>query len=755
MLDAVVRDVRFAVRNLAKAPTFTAAVVVTIALAAGATTAIFAVVDAVLLRPLPFPGAERASMFCETNPSVSGHCTASPLNVADWARSVRALEAAGVARTEPFVAVSGGETFGVNGAIASPGFFAVLGVRPALGRLIADGDLPPGANQVALLSHTFWERRFGGDRSLVGRSIMLDEKPVTVIGVLPPDAYLLGTLLGDVEVWKPLTASVDNVENRGWRGFLAVGRRAATASPEVLAAELDTVRARLAAAYPEDDRDWGLRIADLHDAVVGDVRPTLWIFLGAAAFVLLTACANVASLLLVRATGRSGEFAVRASLGAGRRQLTQQVLTESLLLSMAGGALGLLLASWVTSGFVAIAPASIPRLDEVTVDGRTAAFALALAAGAALLSGLAPARRAWRLDLNAMLKATRSAGTGDTRLRTTFVFAQLALALMLVVGAGLLVRSFARLAGWDPGFERAGVATAWMLPPGSVPDKVALMERIRDEVSTVPGVRSASLASAGPLFGGFETGRLRIEGQPPVAPGQEPSVHWFDIGLRYFETLGVRLVRGRTFTAGDVRGSTPVAVVNEAFARRFFAGADPIGRRITVEEHASEIVGVVGDMRPWRPDEAPPAQVYWPIQQYRRGAAYLVLRAAPGVAGVEKTVRARIADLNASVQVSPLVSLDERVAKNLVSPRFEMLLVAAFGLIALALAGIGVYGVMACGVAGRTREIGVRIALGAEPSSLVRSVVKQGMTLSGIGIAVGCAGALAIGRLLASLLYGL
>ncbi len=754
MIDAVIRDLRYAARTLAKAPTFAAAVVVTIALAVGATTSIFAVVDAVLLRPLPFPGADRTSMFCETNPSVGDYCTASAMNVADWGHSVTGLEAAGVARTESFVAAFGGETVGVRGAIASPGFFKVLGLRPALGRLIADRDLPRGANQVALVSHAFWQRRLGGDRAAVGRSIVLDEKAFTVIGVLPADAYVPSNLLTDIEVWKPLTASVDNVEQREWRGFMAIGRRAANVSPVALASEMQTVRARLAAAYPEDNRDWGLRIVDLHDAVVGDVRPTLWLFFGAVGFVLLIGCANVANLLLVRATGRSAEFAVRASLGASRRRILQQLITESLLLSAAGGGLGLLLASWVTAAFVAVAPADIPRLEAVAIDARVAVFTIVLAAATALLFGFAPARRAGATDLNATLKDSRSAGGADGALRTTFVVAQLCLALMLLVGVGLLARGFERVARWEPGFDRTNVMTTWMLPPASAGDRVALMERVRAELEGVPGVRSASLGSGGPLLPGIEPGRLSIEGRPPVSPADAPTVQWFDIGLRYFETLGVRLVRGRTFNAGDVQHSTPVCVVNETFARRFFPGSNPIGHRVTVDDHPSEIVGIVGDARPWRPDEATPAQVYWPIQQYRRGAAYLVMRTAPGIPSVEKAVRARVAGINSHIQLSAFLSLDERLAKNLVSPRFSMLLVAAFGLVALCLAAVGVYGVMSYGVASRTREIGVRIALGAQPASVVGSVVRRGMAMAAIGIGAGCVGAMAVGRLMTSVLFG-
>jgi putative ABC transport system permease protein len=430
------------------------------------------------------------------------------------------------------------------------------------------------------------------------------------------------------------------------------------------------------------------------------------------------------------------------------------LLTESLLLSTAGGGLGLLVASWVTPGFLAVAPGTIPRLDEVAVDARVGAFAFALAAATALVFGFAPARRAATLDLNAALKESRSPGGGQGGLRSAFVVAQVALALVLLVGVGLLARSFERLTGWDPGFDRTNLVTTWMQAPPGAAAKVRMMEQVRSEVAAIPGVRSASLTSGGPLFGGVETGRLAIEGRPPVAPDRAPSAQWFDTGIRYFETLGVRVLRGRTFDAGDVREAKNVCVVNETLARRFFPGTNPIGQTVTVEKHASEIVGVVGDLRPLSPADPVPAQVYWPIQQYPRSAAYLVIRTEPGIAGLEKAVRARVAGIDPGIQLGTFLTLEERLARDLVSPRFNMLLAAAFAFVAFALAVIGVYGVMAYSVASRTREMGVRMALGAQPSSLVSAVVRRGMGLAGAGIGAGAVGALAAGRLLTSLLYG-
>ena len=697
-------------------------------------------------------------MLCETNASVGDHCGASPANVADWARTVRALDSAGVARGEPFIGRDATGTYQVRGGIASPGFFRVLRQQPVLGRLLEDRDMARGANRVAIVGHAFWQQRLGADPGVVGRPIVLDGEAFAVVGVLPQDAYIPLSHLAEAEVWKPLTASVDNVDNRAWRGFTAIGRFAGGATPESLIAELQTVRAQLAAAYPADNEEWGLRTVALRTAVVGDVSGTLWTFLGIVGFVLLIACANVASLLLVRASGRESEFALRASLGAGRGRLLQQLVTESFVLSLMGAAIGLLLAGVATRAFVVIAPASIPRLDEVSIDGRVVAFTFALSVAVALIFGSAPARQAWRAALSGALKGHRTVAGTANRVRSTLVVAELALALMLLIGAGLVARSFVRLIAWDPGFDRTGLVTTWMLPPRNAEPgtpTVALMERVREEVAALPGVTAAALGSGGPLFGGVETGGIAIAGRPAFAPAAMPTVQWFNVGATYFDTLGVRLLRGRRFAAADTANAPAVALINDTLARRFFAGEDPVGQRLTVQNHAAEVIGVVADVRPLRPDEPTLPQLYWPNDQYRRGAAYILVRTAPGATGVEKAIRARVASVNPGIQLSSFVTIDERLSRNLVSPRFNLALIASFALVAVLLALVGVYGVIAYSVASRTRELGVRVALGATPRRLMSSVMSAGARLVGIGIALGVAGALAVGRLISSLLYGL
>jgi putative ABC transport system permease protein len=756
MLETLMQDARFAVRTLVKTPTFTVAIIATIGLGVGATTAIFTVVNGIVLRPLPFPDSERVVMVCETNPRTDW-CGASPPNLADLTRDSRTLEAAGLGRGYPFIGELDGESFSVRGGIATPGFFRVLSLTPALGRLFEDRDMDRGANAVAIVSDAFWRQRLGADPAAVGRTVTVSGRAVTIIGVLRPDAFI--PIVEDKELWEPLTGTDEDVDTRDWRGFVPFARLRPGVTMASATAELTARYAQLVQAYPEANKDWGLRLEGLRAHLVGPVSQTLWIFLGAVGFVLLIAAANVASLLLVRATGRAPEFAVRASLGAGRRRLVQQLLTESLIVAFAGGGVGLLLAVWATRVFVLLAPTGIPRLDEVSIDGRVALFAFLLSTATAIFFGFAPARRASKTDLSGTLKGLRIAG-GEARLRQVFVVVELALALMLLVGAGLLMRSFGSLLAWDPGFSQEGVTFSFMLPPDSVYKTaegiVGVMKRVRDEAATVPGVEGAAIASGGPpLFpGGDGTYAMAIDNRPPLGPDEAPPVEFYNIDSNYVRTLGVKLVRGRDLSPSDTFGAPNVALVNESLVRRYFKGDDPVGHHVTVGRHEAEIVGVVADIASFHPNEPVPPLIFWPTDQYPRGAAYLIVRARPGLDGIEKAVRARAEAVDPRIQLGSFTALLTAVRRSLVSPRFNMLLVGVFAVVAVLLAAVGVYGVIAYLVESRTREIGVRIALGATPGRIVGGVVRGGMSLAAVGLAVGLAGTLLVGRLLTSILYG-
>jgi putative ABC transport system permease protein len=756
-MHTFLRELTYAWRSLRRSPGLTAAVVVTMALGIGANAAIFSVVEGVLLRPLPFPGSERVVTVCETHPEVEGYCVASPPDVADFAARSRTFEAMGVARSWPLIleGKEGSET--LRGGTASAGFFTVGRARAGLGRLLRPADLEPGAERVVVLSDGLWHRRFGADPGIVGQPVVLDGKPVTVVGVLAAGTYL--PVLDWVEAWVPLTGINDDVTDRSWRGFRALGRLASGATPAGAERELAALGAELAREHPETNEGWGVRIEGLRERLVGGVRPTLIAFLGAVGFVLLIGCANVANLLLVRATRRRLDFAVRASLGAGRLRLARGLLAESLLLSLAGGALGLGLAAWATEAFRDLAPATLPRVEEVGVDARVVAFAALLSVATALLFGLAPALAAWRADLAGVLKGGSLARRSGDRLRGLLVVGELALASLLLVGAGLMIRSFGRFLTWEPGFDRSGLATVWLLAPQAKypqgAQAVEVLERAAAAARALPGVRAAGLSSAGPLFGGDETGALTVEGREPAAEGEGAVARWFDVDDGYFATLGVPLVRGRGFSGEDGAASVPVALVNQALVRRFFPGEDPLGRRVTVEDRTAEIVGVVADVRPLRPDAAPVPEIYWPKRQYPRWASYLLLRADGDPAALEPSLQAALARLDPDLQAAGFATFEEQLGRELVSPRFNVLLIAVFAALAVLLAAIGTSGVMAYAVASRTREIGVRMALGARPAVIRRQVLARGMALAAAGLGLGLAGALAVGRGLGSILYGL
>ncbi len=747
-------DLRYVLRALRKSPTFTTAAVATLALSIGATTAIFSAVNGILLRPLPFPSAGRLVVICEQHPSVDGFCIGSPPNAADWAAASHTLDGIGVARDWPFLAKDerGSET--INGGIASADFFRVLGIQPALGRLIAPDDA--GAGRVVVLSHALWRSRFGGDSALVGRTITLDNEPYTVVGVLP--AGLVVPELEWVQLWAPLPFNQRLEENRKWRGFRVYGRLAPGVTLRQAREELNRIARGLAETHPETNRGWTVGVTDLRGHVVGSVERALLVLLGAVAFVLLIGCANVANLLLARITHRGRELAVRAALGAGRWTSARLILLESLVLAVLGGGVGFLLSFWGLDAFLRFAPAGIPRLDEVGVDGWVFGFAVALSCLTSLLFGAAGLVQTTRLNLSDTLRQ-RDPAPGGRRigLRGALVIAEMALALVLLTGAGLFFKSFTKLASWNPGFEMDHLTVGWLLASDTkYPAGAQVGELFRsavEEVRSLPGVVSAGAASAAPLFGGTETGEFRIVGRAAQL-GESPTARWYDVDPNYFATLGVPLVRGRGITASDVAGAPGVALINQAMARRYWPGQDPIGQQVVMYGRTMTVVGVVGDVPPLKADQAPAPEIYWPNRQVPRWATFVILRTASDPAGVARAARVRLQELDPDLSVGEFRPLSAGFARSLVYPRFVMLLMAAFAAIALILAAVGVYGVIAYRVARRTREIGIQVALGATRGQIARQVVAQAMTLALAGVAIGVVGSLAITPVLRSLLAG-
>jgi putative ABC transport system permease protein len=727
----------------------------------GLTTSIFSVVNGILLRSVPFPRPAQLVTLCEKYPGAPADwCSIAPPTVADIAEHSRTIASVGIARGWGYQLATERGPVGLNAGVASPEVFTALGVRPVLGRLIAPSDLlatgdEPRQSPVAVISHAMWQARFGGAAAVVGRAISLDDEAVTVVGVLPADFRL--PEFEEAELWRPLHIAQRAEGHREWRGFVAYGRLRDGVTPAAARAELATITERLRERHFRDTPGWGVSLVRLEDLVVGGVRRTLLIFLGAVTLVLLVACANVANLLLARAAPRARELSLRTALGAGRGRLVRGLLVESLMLAGAGAALGLALAWGGVAGFRALAPAGIPRLEGVAIDGRVLGFAAALAVGTTLLFGLFPALRATHVSPAATLRAGGRGSTGGTgRVGAALVVAELGLAVVLLVGAGVLTRTFAATAGWKPGFEHGHVLAFQLFAlPGTYRtprDVGALWVRLADELRTVPGVVGVATASAGPVFGGMDGSDALPEGQPPTA---RTAIRWYDVSPSYFPTLGLPIVRGRNLGPTDVPGAPLAVVVNETFVRRYWPNDDPIGKRIEVGDDAPfTVVGVVRDVPPLRPGASVEPEMYWSNVQRPRWGTFVVVRTRDAPASVAGALRARIAAVDPALEPGAMLTLTERVGRQLVRPRFNMTLLGTFGVAALLLAAVGTYGLFAYLVSQRRREIGIRLALGADAGRVVAAIVRQGLALAGLGLVVGLLGALTFGRVLAHLVAG-
>jgi predicted permease len=759
-MDSLVQDLRYAVRALLRSPGFSVLAVLTLALGIGVSVAIFSVVDKVLLRPLPFPDSRRLVAVCETHPSVAGFCIGSPPDVEDFAARTRTLSSIGLGRDWPFTARRGTSSEGVDGGLATPGLFHTLQLTPAMGRFFRPDDMGPGAAPVAVLSDALWRSWFGADPAILGRSLVLDGKSYQVVGVMRPGDEV--PQLEEARLWVPLPFNPKDEENRRWRGFEVIGRLAPGVTPASATSELGAIQRDLGVRYPQTNRDWGVRVVPLLDQMVGPVRPTLLVFLSAVAILLLVATANVANLLVARGASREREFALRSALGAGPRQLFRLIAAESVVMALVGGAGGLLVARWAMDALLPLIPGGLPRLEGVSLDARVLVFALVLTALTGIVAGLAPAVRAARLDLAAAIKEGHQpvAWRQALGLRGGLVIAEVAMAFVLATGAGLLARSFASLLRWEPGFDQHNVLTFWTLASdGKYKDHAsvtAVFERISAELRTIPGVTSVGMASSGPLFGGTETGEFVLEGSEAVA-GREPVVaRWYDMDPGYFPTLGVALKRGRFFTDADREDAAPVVIINETMAHRYFGGVDPVGRRVRQKDWtaSAEVVGVVADIPPFLPGTPAQPEIYWPYAQSPRWASYFVLRTAGDPTAIVKAVGARLKSVDPDMEASGPATLEDRVGRQLRRPRFNLLLIGVFAAFALGLTVVGVYGVIAASVAGRTREIGVRVALGATARQVLGMVVKEGMVLVGLGVAIGLVAAIWLTRFASKMLYG-
>ncbi|HEU4629762.1 MAG TPA: ABC transporter permease [Gemmatimonadaceae bacterium] len=768
-LHGVAQDLRYGARALARERGFTIAVVLTLALGIGATTAILGVVDAVLLRPLPYADAGRLVALLH-----EGHSPVAPANYLDWRERTRTFAAMGAAEAWGPALAGDGPPEQVTAMHLTGTMFPMLGVRPMLGRTFGPGEDEPGRDHVVVLGHGLWQRRFGGRASVVGETIRLDGEPYTVIGVMPPTFGFAPFWITDAELWAPLSLA-PRAADRGAQSLRVFARLADGATLAQARGDVAGVTAALERELPGTNRD--VRVRPLLELAVGDVRPALLVLLAAVSLVLLIACANVAHLLLARGVARRRELAVRSVLGATRRRTVRQLLTESLLLAAVGGAGGVLLAAGAVRALAVLGPAFVPRIGTARVDARVLAAAAAVTLLTGLVFGVLPALRAARPDLaDAFREGGRGASGGvqRRRLRAALVVSEFALAIVLLVGAGLLARSFVALRAVDPGFDARGVVLATVSTAGSAhaepAQRAAFFEELARRAATLPGVAAASVVNHVPLAGDVWGTRYHPEGEAAVPHEDWPRATWRVAMPDYFRTMGIALRRGRGFGPQDRADAPAVAVVNEALAAAAWPGEDPVGRRLTLDDSSwITVVGVVADVAQDAWGAAPQPELYRPYAQdatYREepgnvfGTLTLVLRAdcAPGAAcdatALAPAVRRLVSAMDAGVAVSRLQAMERVVADATGRPRFYLLLLGAFAAIALALAAVGIYGITSYGVSHRRREIGIRIALGAAPWRVVGLLVAQAMALALVGAAVGAAGALLLTRLMAGLLYG-
>jgi putative ABC transport system permease protein len=763
-MDTLLHDVRFGARMLRKSPGLTATAIFALALGVGVNTAIFSVVDAVLLRPLPYAEPGRLVSVAGTNARRPGEpLPVSYPNFADWRGQATAFERLAAYDPTDFNLVAGGRPERVKGAVVTSDLFALLGAGPQLGRQFTAEEDVPGAAPAVILSHGLWQRQFGGDPAAVGRALPVGGRPANIVGVMP-SGFAFPPGAEPAELWAPMSFNETYIAERNMHNLGVVGRLAAGATVEQARAEMEAVAARLAEQYPASNGGWGARVVPLQEHLVGNVRPALLMLLGAVAFVLLIACANVANLLLARASSRRKEMAVRAALGAGRWRVARGLLVESVMLALAAGALGLLLAFWGTDLLVALGPGDLPRIGEVALDERVLLFTLAVSLLTGVGFGLAPAAQASRADLVDALKeggSNPSARPGG-RLRGALVVSEIALALVLLVGAGLLVRSFARLLEVDPGFRPEGVVTMQLqLSDASYAENhqvVSFYDRLLERARGLPGVVEAGLVTTVPLGKGAMALTYDVEGRPPAPPNERTSASFDVASPGYFRAMNIPLVRGRTFTDADREGSPAVVIVSETMARRAWPGEDPLGKRITMGASASgppppsrEVVGVVGDVKHGGLEAEVKEAIYAPYGQVPWPNVTLVARTEADPDATAVAMRAAVRGVSPDQPVYNVRVMEQVVAESVAKPRLYASLLGLFAGLALLLSAMGIYAVMSYTVTQRAHEIGIRMALGARPGDVLRLVVGHGMRLTLVGVAIGLAAAFGLARLLASL----
>jgi putative ABC transport system permease protein len=776
-MENLLQDIRYAIRVLFNKPGFTIVAVLTLALGIGANTAIFSIVNTVLLRPLPYKDSDRLVMIWESNPKLqlgTDYIAASAGEFIDWRDQNRSFESIAAMNGVTLNLTGTGEPERISGVRVSANLFHLMGVEPKLGRSFLPEEDSPGSGRVAIIGHGLWKRRFGSDPSLVGRSLTFDGESYTVVGIMPsgfqfPNSTGLPAFWGlpsQVDLWIPLALTPEQINSRGDHPYTVIGRLKPDVTLQQAQAEMSTIYRGPVQKNSGSNNDQDVVLLRLQEQVVGKMRPALLVLLIAVGFVLLISCANVANLLLARSFARQKELAVRVALGATRARLILQLLTESLLLSLLGGVAGILLEYWAISALLNLSPGNIPRLDEVSTDARVLCFTLSLTIVTGLLFGLAPAFQASSLSITDSLKdgvKGSTGGIGRSRLGNLLVVSEVALSIVLLIGAGLLIRSFARLLDVEPGFNPENVVTMNLsLPETKYPDKVrqtAFFQQLLQRIESLPGVKAAAMVSNLPFSGADEFGAFVIEGRPPVSLSELPIADRRKISEDYFRAMEISLLKGRVFTDRDDQNAPKVVVVSESFVRKFFPNEDPIGKQIKQGDPRMNlplitIVGVVGDVKHMALESESRPTIYMPYSQRPTPAMTLLIRTASDPKGLVAAVRNEIWAVDRDEPVTDVKTLEEYISDSTSLRRFNMVLLGIFAALALILSGVGIYGVISYSVTQRTHEIGIRMALGADAGDVLRLIVGQGMKLALIGIAIGLPTAFALTTVMSNLLYG-
>ena len=771
-MNGLIQDVRYALRQLRKSPGFTAVAVITLALGIGANTAIFSVVNGVLLRPLEFPHPDQLVRVWHVPPPASfpGMTTfsVSAANYLDWKRQNHVFDAMAIYSYHGFTLTGGDKPEQVDACAATSGFFSTLGVQPMLGRVFLPEEDQPGHSNVVVLSHRLWQEHFGSNPDIVGHDIQMDGQSYLVAGVMPANFQFPDF----AQMWTPMAWTDKEKAVRGEHHSVVVARLKPGIDLKQAQAEMNTISSRLAQQYPDDDKGWGAVVVPLHQDMVSDVRPALLVLLGAVAFVLLIASVNVANLALARTFGRQKEIAIRTALGASSTRVLRQILTESVLLALIGGALGL---TWAHAGIrliTAFLADKLPHSIAIGLDGEVLAFTAAISLGAGILAGVLPAVRLTRADVSQSLKqglGRTDADSSGHRTRSILVVSEVALSLILLVGAGLMIRSFQRLHGVNPGFDSHGVLTMTAMVSrakfAQPVQQISFFDQVLQRARALPGVEAAGVVDDIPLDNGGSHQPIAIEGRPTVPMSEQPEVDVRLISPGYMSAMHIPILRGRDLSESDIVGRPAAVLISESMAKQFWPGEDALGKRLTMTffpDAIREVVGIVGDVKLDGLDQTrPSAALYFPLGQLSTPVnggwsgfpMTLVVRSSSSPQGLVSAVSNVVHTVDHEMPLRDILTMDDLVANSLTQQRFNMLLLGAFAGLALLLAGVGIYSVLSYSVKRSVREIGIRLALGAQLGDVLRMVVLEGMKPVLLGVVIGTAGALAMGRLLSSLIF--